>query len=509
MISRGARLFSPFAILSVVVGGLLAQGDKPAVLQLRITDDKGTSLPARVHLSDAAGKPVRPESVPFWRDHFVCTGELDLPLAKGKYRYEVERGPEYKPVRGEMELSDSKTLTIPLVRFSDLATRGWHGGDLHVHRPVADVPLLMRAEDLHVAGVLTWWNKTNAWRGQKLPDPATVRLDGRRFYDVLGGEDERGGGALLYFRRQATVDLSACLREYPSSMAILAEAKKEPDTWVDVEKPFWWDVPAWLATGQVDSIGIAHNHMHRGGVYEGEAWGRPRDKGVYPGVTGNGKWTQEIYYQVLNSGLRVPPSAGSASGVLPNPVGYNRVWVHTGKALTPEDWWAGLKAGRSFVSNGPLLLARAGGEWPGHVFPRTEAGEIAVEAEVDGHEPIRAIEVVQDGVVVKTVRIGKTSWKGSAGNVRFDKSGWLIVRAITDVEHTFRFASTAPWYVEVGKEGRPISKRAAEGFHDWARERRVALAKLVKDEKQRNEILLDHDRGIAFWRERVEKANRP
>ena len=43
------------------------------------------------------------------------------------------------------------------------------------------------------------------------------------------------------------------------------------------------------------------------------------------GTQWDGYWTQDIYYALLNCGLRIPPSAGSASGVLPNPVGYNRV----------------------------------------------------------------------------------------------------------------------------------------------------------------------------------------
>ena len=87
-----------------------------------------------------------------------------------------------------------------------------------------------------------------------------------------------------------------------------------------------------------------------------------------PPPLGNGYWTQEIYYHVLNAGLRVPPSAGSASGVLPNPVGYNRVYVHLDRELTYSDWWKGLKDGRSFVTNGPLLRVTANGQFPGHVF---------------------------------------------------------------------------------------------------------------------------------------------
>src|SRR6185503_5613712 len=95
---------------------------------------------------------------------------------------------------------------------------------------------------------------------------------------------------------------------------------------------------------------------------------KARDKTLYPSPLGNGRWTQDIYFHLLNSGLRVPPSAGSASGVLPNPVGYNRVYVHTGERLDYEAWWQGLKTARSFVTNGPLLLVRADDKLPGEVF---------------------------------------------------------------------------------------------------------------------------------------------
>jgi len=96
--------------------------------------------------------------------------------------------------------------------------------------------------------------------------------------------------------------------------------------------------------------------------------GKPRDATRLPHRWVMGYWTQEIYYQILNSGLRIPPSAGSASGVLPNPVGYNRVYVQVDGELTYEKWWDGLCAGRSFVTNGPLLLVRADGELPGMYF---------------------------------------------------------------------------------------------------------------------------------------------
>ena len=78
-----------------------------------------------------------------------------------------------------------------------------------------------------------------------------------------------------------------------------------------------------------------------------------------PAPRGNGFYSQELYYRLLNCGLRIPPTAGSASGVLPNPVGYNRVYVHLDGDFSYDAWWRGLAAGRSFVTNGPALLVEA------------------------------------------------------------------------------------------------------------------------------------------------------
>src|SRR5262249_32846576 len=241
-------------------------------------------------------------------------------------------------------------------------------------------------------------------------------------------------------------------------------------TWIDIEKPFWWDVPLWLVNGSPDSIGIANNHMYRTGVYPGEAWGKPRDKDKLPGVSGNGLWSQEIYYHILNSGFRIPPSAGSASGVLPNPVGYNRAYVHVGEKMTAGGRGKGWKAGRVFVTNGPLLLATAGKEKPGAVFRSEKKHEVAVDVDVTGNDLIRSIEILQDGVVVKAIKPGKTAWKGQLGKVTFEKSGWMLVRVIADVKHTFRFASTGPWYVEIGKEKATLQRRSAKFLYDWAKE---------------------------------------
>src|SRR5262249_39204074 len=150
-------------------------------------------------------------------------------------------------------------------------------------------------------------------------------------------------------------------------------------------------------------------------------------------------WTQELYYHILNCGLRLPPSAGSASGVLPNPVGYNRVYVHTGREFSYDCWWAGLRAGRCFVTNGPLLRVEAAGEPPGHVFKEAAGREVRVEikARLTSRDPIRALEIIKNGKVERTVPYADWLKTGSLGTLSFDGSGWFLVRVVADNPRTF------------------------------------------------------------------------
>jgi len=377
-----------------------------------------------------------------------------------------------------------------------------------VHRPVEDIRLLMQAEDLHVAPVITWWNNRNLWKDKPIPERLLQRFDSNRLYDVMAGEDEREGGALLFFHLKKPLEITGSSREFPSPMKFVAEARRHKKIWIDIEKPFWWDVPVWLASGQVDSIGLANNHMCRSRMYEDEAWGRPRDSKRLPAPRGNGYWTQEIYYDTLNCGLRIPPSAGSASGVLPNPVGYNRVYVHTGKQLSYDGWWDGLKAGRSFVTNGPLLICRANGELPGHVFAADPGKEVEIQFDVSlvTGDHVTAFEIIRDGKIVRRVPIEKGNEKGEFGTLKFRESGWFLVRAIADNPRTFRFASTAPFYVEVGKQKRRISRKSAKFFLDWVDERIARVEKNVTDAGQREEVIAHHRSARTFWQKRLEAA---
>jgi len=493
----------------------------------------GEPFPARIHLRDAAGASVvGGKEYPYHRTHFTCPGTASLDLKPGAYSWEIEHGPEYSLAKGSFTLpadgqpASPLAIKVILERRFDLAAEGWFSGDLHVHRPIKDMDLLMRCEELNVAPVITWWNNKNLWLDKTIPADTIVQLNDTQVYDVMAGEDEREGGALLYFHLKSPLAITKSTREYPSPMKFLGMARKQAadggKLWVDIEKPFWWDVPIWLASGQVDSIGIANNHMTRDNMYSPakragrpngwseEAWGKSRDYKRLPSPLGNGYWSQEIYYHILNSGIRLPPSAGSASGVLPNQLGYNRVWVYLGPGkFSHSNWWEGLRAGRSFVSNGPFLRVRANDQHPGHSF-KTEQGtalEIKLEAKIDGRDPIRSVEVIVNGEVRQSFTGEEFLALKKIDPLQFTESGWFLIRAISDIDDTFRFASTAPWYVEIGEPRSRVSATSSRFFLDWVRERRERARATLSDPVQRAEVLQHHDQAEKFWQAKLSTAN--
>ena len=506
ILNRLAATCTAVAILLIAASAWAANGQ----LEIRVVDkDTGEPVAVRMHLRDAKGKPVKPPRVPAWQDHFVFGGKILLSLPPGNYTFEMERGHEYRDQSGYFMISSgaSDSKLVEMRRFVDVKKEGWWSGDLHIHRSPQDIELLMLAEDLHFAPVITWWNDNNTWAKQKQPDRPLVEFGEKRFYHLMAGEDERGGGALLYFQLPEPLAIAGAKREYPSQVDFMKQAKRFPNAHIDIEKPFWWDMPVWIASRRADTIGIAHNHMQRDGVLPNEAWGKPRDTAFYPNPQGNGRWTLDIYYHLLNCGLRLPPSAGSASGVLPNPVGYNRVYVHCDGEPTWEKWWEGLRAGRSFVTNGPLLRPKVNDELPGYTFQayQGETVELNIALNLSMREKVEYLEIVKDGKSVHEVRLEEWAKKnGELPPIKFEESGWMVIRAVTNNSKTFRFAMTAPYYVMIADKPR-ISRKSAKFFVDWVNERIEKLP--LTDEEQRAEVLRYHHAARDYWQKILASAN--
>ncbi len=480
-------------------------------LEIRVIDqDTNQLIPVRMHLRDGRGRPVIPPDVISWHDHFIVPGVAVLQLRAGEYTFEMERGPEYRLRTGHFsaERGDADNVQVEMQRFAHLKEQGWWSGDLHVRRDSEEMPLVLQAEDLHVAPVISWDHQKNPWQDQPLPDAPLVRVDRDRFFHRLGGSDARAGGNLLYLNLPQPLRFDDAESEFPASSTVLLQTDAYPSVHVDIERPFWWDLPVWVASQRVDSIGLCNGHMQRDGMLNNEAWGKPRERLTFPDPHGNGLWSQHIYYQLLETGLRIPPSAGSASGLLSNPVGYNRVYVHCGDQLDYDAWWENLRAGRVVVTNGPLISdPRVNGQLPGHVFHAATGESVTLHAALNlaTRDPLDYLEIVKNGQVEHEVRLDEWAREGGElPEVVFEESGWMLIRAVTAHPRTYRFASTGPYYVQIGGERR-VSRQAAQFFLDWVHERarRVDLA----DPDQRATVLRYHRAARDFWQRVLDAAN--
>lgn len=508
---RDLSILGRFAVLLALLTGpaqpLLAAGGR---LELVVVDrETGKPIPCRLHLRTQKGRPRKAPKMPFWHDHFVFPGQITLNLPLGAYEFELERGLEYVTRTGYFTIKphadDSKK--VDLHRFVDMAAAGWYCGDLDVHRPARDIKLLMTADDLHVVPLLAAGKGGKPHNADRSPaDGPLLRFDGNRFCHLFGRQITRPGGTYSLLNLTGPLALPAGQGEYPPLAKLLEEAHDQSGAWVDATRPYWWDLPTLVALDQIDSIELAHGNMGRRMAIGNENGGKPRDTRLYPGHWGNARWSQQIYFHLLNCGLRIAPSAGSGSGIVPNPVGYNRVYVHVDGELTYEKWWKNLRAGRVVVTNGPLMQPRVHGQLPGYTFMADEGEQVELEIglTLSIRKPLSYLEIIKNGRVAHSIPFHEYSKSGKLPKVRFDRSGWFLVRAATDVPKTYRYAMTGPYYVSIGYQPR-ISKRSARFFLDWVYERARQLK--LDDPDQQREAIARHRRARDFWQNLVDRAN--
>ena len=140
-------------------------------------------------------------------------------------------------------------------------------------------------------------------------------------------------------------------------------------------------------------------------------------------------------YAVWNNGLRVTATGGedSISNLHRSKlVGSVRTYVHTGaRGLDVEAWFEGLRAGRAFVSSGPLLELTIDGRMPGEeVHLPTGGAEVWIAGRVRSVTPLERVFLVCDGETVQDVPLG-TDGRSAAFTLRrrVSGSGWCHLRA--------------------------------------------------------------------------------
>lgn len=510
---------------------LAAEPDEtPISLRAQIVDaDSGEPIAARVYIQQGSqwffAKTAEKDGVAQeYRRHRVGSQSYEMhtaisahpftaDLPPGEYTITIERGKEYVPLTQKLNIGTEVAETkFKLQRWINLAEQNWYSGDTHVHLPLAELPTAMLAEDLNVAFLLTSW-VTQAYQepqGDTAREyvevkPALVQVDETHVYWPLNteweiftvGEKRHALGAIFALAQTEPIKLGV-----PPVMPVVEEVRRQGGL-LELDKHAWpWSMML-VPVAKVDLFELSNNHHWRApfffGNFNQQYMPPPLLDKLVNGLYTEESWTEFgfwNYYALLNCGFRMRPTAGTATGVHPVPLGFGRVYVEVPDGFSYEKWLAGLNAGRSFVSNGPLLLVKANDQPAGHTFAlaKDAVAECHLTGTAFSWRPLASIEVIVNGEVVRSLKLANKS-RASGGfessideTIPLDGSSWVAVRCFEeDPDVRIRFAHTSPFHFDVA--GRPLLPRRVETEYLLGR---------VRDEIERHEGVLSESEIDEF-----------
>jgi hypothetical protein len=415
--------------------------------------------------------------------HVTLTAHLfEVDVPPGKATITVELGKEYHPlVKTVMVDKETVEVELPLLRWTNMPARGWYSGDTHIHRKLEEVPQLMLAEDLHVTTPLTYWVQ-NAYepaeKGKRAGDvkPELMTVAKNRFLWPVNTEYElfntngkpHTQGAVFVINQRGSLDLAT-----PPVLTV-AKSAHASGALLDLDKHTWNWSPMIVPIMQVDLFELANNHVWRT-EFAFKQWTidvLPKGWDIETdaeGYTERGwiDWGFKTYYAFLNCGFRMRPTGGTAHGVHPVPAGFGRVYVHVDGEFTYEKWIAGLNAGNSFVTTGPMLLLKFNGQDAGAVFKGEDAKQLHITGVAESRFLLDRIEIVVNGDVVRTLKPPKGT-KAEMFSAAIDEtvplkeSSWAIVRCFEkQPDSRERFAHSAPVHCELDGPVRPKKREVA------------------------------------------------
>jgi len=483
-------------------------------LAVRIVD-AATGLPmrSRVHLNAADGRAYAPPESWFRADwlmfdhmdrseyhYFHSPGMFEVDLPPGAVKLGVSRGFEYIPQQAEAVVRQGETsrVTVRLARLNNFPARGWWDGDNHFHMNYAGVYFntpkrLMEqaeAEDIHVL------NNLICNKEQRIPDVA----------HFTGKPDPVSSLTRVLFHSQeyhppfwehaAFLNLKQHLvmPDYVGYQNTVVGSLHPSNT-----------VPFQVARDQGGLAGYAHG--------AGSHFPVDLALGNVDFVEVNTLAGMEPLYRAWNLGYRVVASAGEDA--FPNfyrsyILGSNRVYVRTGPKLDYERWMADFRAGRSFVTAGPLMLVSVDGKQPGDEIQLPKGiHRLRVKVEVASINGIESIEILRNGKLAGT-------WKGDGRRAVFTQevevteSGWISAQVRArygrdPIRRPFPFAAAMPVWVTVGGE-KPRSPEDARHFVAWmdrTRERAMATGEF-NNETERSETRALYAKARALMMEKTQ-----
>jgi len=405
---------------------------------------------------------------PFWQEPaaYFVSQPFSIRLPAGRWRLAVARGIEYLPVFEEFEIKpgEKRHHRVDLRRWEHMARRGWYSGDDHVHFP--------RTKPWHNEFLLTWAQAEEVYVSTTLQQ-RTLRALTFPQGNPEGFRFQRGD----YVLQAGQEDPSTGINELGHTLALNI---KRPV--YDLSRFHLYDVMFDAVRAQGGLTGYAH-------IAWAPAWYRRDDSTRYATwdstlnvIQGRLDFFEimqfrllglEDYYDFLNMGVRLTASAGSDMPWASS-LGESRVYAYTGHPFTPDGWFAAFKAGRTFVTNGPMLSLTVDAAGPGEEVHVRRDASVRVRASAWAPSIIGSpsrLEILSQGVVIRSA----TSSSPGTEALEMDfvlpaqKSQWLAARVTT---HKDGLAHTSPVYVLV--EGQ--SFRDTERLPELVKKRLEILA---------------------------------
>ena len=395
-------------------------------------------------------------ALPYWKEPvmYQTSGDFTIDLPAGRWRIAVQHGMEYIPVVEEFTTREKGLLskTIELKRWIDMPKRGWWSGDVHVHHPTleqAHREFLLhyaKAEDLHIVNLLEMGHhKGTDFKHEGFGKDYRVCREG---YCLISGQE----GPRSTFGHIIGLNINRMVR--------------------DTSTYDFYDL-AFKGIHEQEGalVGFAHFAWESAGLPYGTGFERGFPWYVTTGeldfveLLQFSKINAMNYYEYLNLGFKLT-AAGGSDVPWGSTIGEARTYVYTGPELNPEldpeldpkldidAWFAGLKKGHSFVSNGPVLSFTVDGQLPGSEVAKAAGEKVRIVARVESHPKIGIPKVLtlvgNRGVIKEVMNPDKRTDLTLELEWEIDQSQWFVVSTVCDNN---ALAHTTPIYVIV--DGRP------------------------------------------------------
>jgi len=436
-----------------------------AVIKGRLTDAAtGQPVAAKIRVVEtdageefmpAAAIRTMPKRRPAGAKHyFYARGSYEIAVPPGRYMIEVVRGICHEAATKFTEVGAGITHVVDfdLAVLRDMHAAGWHSGNTHTHyhleideNPDDRLRLVPPAEALDIS-VISYLVRndspyiTNRYPIGRLPE---FSRDGT-IIDM--GEEARnnktfgdfGYGHCLFLNISRAVEpvstgllsRSGDAPDFPTLSMLCEEARRIGGTTVWCHNGGGMETPVAVALGHVDAFNLGD--------------GLDAD--------------YERYYGLLNCGFRLPASSGTDWWIYD----HNRVFVQVPGDFTYESWISGLRAGRTFVSNGPLIEFTVNGQGPGSTLQVNEP--LKVRASALSRVPFERLEIVHDGEVIAQQTAVSQRHASIEQEVLVERGGWIAARVSgnTKTYAGFRvYAHSSPVYLRVA--GTPFRRASAAG----------------------------------------------